>query len=114
MVGVVRVVVLPCGALEAVGRGEQRAGLDEEPFADRRERDAAARPVEQADAELRLQLVDPLRQRRRGDVQALRGPSEVELLGHGDEVAHAAQVHGPNSIEPDMIGAGLSGRCGRR
>ena len=34
-----------------------------------------------------------LRQRRRGDVQTLRGAPEMELLGDGHEVAQLAQFH---------------------
>ena len=38
---VIGIVVLPCRALEAVGRGQQRAGLDQQPLADRGEGDSA-------------------------------------------------------------------------
>jgi hypothetical protein len=81
-------------ALEAVRGLEQGLGLHQQPLTRGRERDAPAGPVEQLDAELSLELVDPLRERRSRDVEPGGGPTEVQLLGHGHEVAHAAQVHG--------------------
>ena len=51
---------------------------------------AALRAIEQARADALLQLGDRLRERRLGDVQALRGAAEVQFLGHGEELAPQA------------------------
>ena len=59
-----------------------------------RELDPARRTDEQLDAERRLERLDPLAERRLGDVEPLGGPAEVQLLGDGDEVAQVPQeVH---------------------
>ena len=56
------------------------------------ELDLAAVAVEQLGAEVALQQADLLRQRRLRDVEALRRPAEVQLLGDHDERAEAAKV----------------------
>ncbi len=53
----------------------------------------AAVALEQLHPELGLEPADLLAQRRLGDVQALRGPTEVELVGNRGEVAQMAQLH---------------------
>ena len=45
----------------------------------------AAVALEQRRADASLERFDLLRERRRRDVQALRGAAEVQLLGDGDE-----------------------------
>src|SRR2546421_340410 len=57
-------------------------------------RDGTTRSLEEPDAECRLQLLDRLRERRLGDVQALRRPAEVQLLAHREEVAEVANLDG--------------------
>jgi hypothetical protein len=68
--------------LEVVGVSEQRATLLEQQPAGVGELDSAAVAPEELDAQL-------LR-----DVQALGRPSEVQLLGDGDEVAQVTEVDG--------------------
>ena len=58
-----------------------------------RELDAPARPDQQREPELVLERADLLAQRRLGDVQALGGAAEVQLLRDRDEVAKLAQFH---------------------
>ena len=72
---------------EPVHRPQNPSRLVEQSFAGRRQRHPPARPREQLQAERRFELGDPLRQRRRRDVQARRGATEVAFLGHSDEVA---------------------------
>ena len=55
----------------------------------RRELDPAAGSFQQRHAELLLQPSDLMAQRRLGDMQALRGATEVKLFGDGDEVLHS-------------------------
>jgi hypothetical protein len=52
--------------------------------------DPAARTVEELDAQLLLQSPHLLAQRGLGDVLALRGPAEMQLLGDGQEVTQLA------------------------
>src|SRR5437879_4044735 len=58
----------------------------EEPLAGIRQPHPPLGPIEEPDAELLLELADLFAQRRLGDVQSLGGPTEVQLLGHCDEV----------------------------
>jgi hypothetical protein len=53
--------------------------------------DAVAGSDEERDAELALELADLLRERWLSDVQPRGRPSEVQLLGDGDEVAEMAE-----------------------
>ena len=63
-------------------------------------------PVEQLDAQLALQPLDRLAQRRLGHAEQLRGPAEVQLLGDDQEVPQVPeQIHGP-TIRRDHGGAG--------
>jgi hypothetical protein len=55
---------------------------------------------EQRHPEAGLQRLDLLRQRRRGDVHALSGTAEVQLLGDGDEVAQLAKLHRSDDTGP--------------
>ena len=48
--------------------------------------------LEQLDPDLRLEPRDRLRERRLGQLEALRGPSHLALLGHGHEVAQLPEV----------------------
>ena len=49
--------------------------------------------VEELQTEFLLQLLDLLAQRRLSHGEAVGGPAEVQLLGHGEEVPEAAEVH---------------------
>ena len=74
--------------------GQQDAHVGQPLRADRGQRDAALGADEQGLADLVLQRADGLAQRRLGHVQAFGGAAEMQLLGHGDELAKMAQVHG--------------------
>jgi hypothetical protein len=72
---------------------EQRARTGQQRVAGIGERHRTPRALEQPHAQLRLQRADLLAQRRLGDVQALGGAREVQLLGDGDEIAQVTQLH---------------------
>ncbi len=61
--------------------------------ADRRQRDLALAPLEEADVELLFQLLDRDRQRRLAHEAALRGAAEALLGRHRDDIAKLAQCH---------------------
>jgi hypothetical protein len=60
---------------------------------------------EQRRADARLERLDLLRKRRRGDVQSFRGAPEVKLLGNGDEVAKEPQLHEAEDTRAVLAGA---------
>ncbi|MCY1539943.1 hypothetical protein D9M68_755550 [compost metagenome] len=77
----------------------QRRGIGQHPphlgqplRAGRRQRHGAPRAHEQRHAELLLQRLDLLRQRRLRHRQPLRGAAEMQLFRHGDEVTQLTQV----------------------
>jgi hypothetical protein len=74
------------------GAGHGAAGGLPQREAGRRERDAARRALEERGAGDLLELVDLPGQRGLGDVQALGGPGEVELLGDGEEAGQQSEV----------------------
>jgi hypothetical protein len=49
--------------------------------------------LEQGQAELPFQPSNLLADRRLHDVQPRRGPAEVQLLGHGEEVLKLTEFH---------------------
>jgi hypothetical protein len=77
------------GAFE---RGERQGRLLEERPARGGELDVAAVTREQVRAERLLELVDLVAERGLGDVEARRGPAEMELLRNGQEVAQQARL----------------------
>ncbi|MDZ7631549.1 MAG: hypothetical protein U5K74_09425 [Gemmatimonadaceae bacterium] len=56
------------------------------------QRQRLSRPGEERLAQLHLQLADLRRQRRRRDVQLLRGTGQVPLVRHGPEVVQVVVV----------------------
>jgi hypothetical protein len=50
-------------------------------------------PIEERDANLRLELPDLLAERRLRGVQPGRGAGEVQLVGHRDEVPEMPEFH---------------------
>jgi hypothetical protein len=60
----------------------------------------AGRSDEELDSEVAFELSDRGAERGLRHVQSLRGPAEVQLLGHGDEVAQVAQL---NHVRPAVI-----------
>ena len=51
------------------------------------------RAPEKADAQFFLEIANLARQRRLGNMQTLRGPGHVLLLGHNDEITEVAEFH---------------------
>jgi len=74
---------------------EQRPDVREQRRTGRGERDRAAVADEQPNAQILLERLDLLRQRRSRDQQTCRRPAEIELLGHRHEVPQLAQFHDP-------------------
>src|SRR5205807_6449489 len=58
-----------------------------------------ARPGEELDAELLLELPDRLRERRLRHVQPFRSTAEVELVEDREEVAEVAQLDGDSGAQ---------------
>jgi hypothetical protein len=78
-----------------VDRLQRGSAVGQQPPARLGELHVARRADEQLDAELVLELADRRAQRRRGHVQAIGRPREVQLLGDRDEIAQVAQLgHG--------------------
>ena len=71
---------------------EQATALGQKGAAGIGEFDPPARSLEQRYPELLFELADLVAERWLGDVQALGGPAEVELLRDRDEVLHESQV----------------------
>jgi hypothetical protein len=74
------------GRLDGSARGDEHRG------AGLGQLDAGARAVEQRHAELALEPGDLLAQGRLGDVQALGGTTEVQLVGEHDERAQEPRI----------------------
>ncbi len=74
---------------------EDVARLGAEGAARRSERDTAARPFEEGDAEGLLERPDVSRERRLGETEPLRRPGEGEFLGHREKNirAPAGKIH---------------------
>ena len=78
--------------LHSVGEGKQFLRVAVEAFAPDREGDMTTVAHKETRTELILELADLLRQCRLADVELVRRPAEVKLIGHHYEVAHEAQV----------------------
>ncbi|GAB3109206.1 hypothetical protein GCM10027055_07020 [Janibacter alkaliphilus] len=74
------------GADDLLRRPDERLALRGEPH-------RAGGALEERAAEVALQLLDGAAQRWLGHVQPLRGPTEVELLGHREERPDVVQLH---------------------
>jgi hypothetical protein len=81
------------GHLCDLGLAEHAPRLLEHGVAGVCQRDAPLGAVEEPHAELLLELPNLLAHGRLRDVQALRGPAEVQLLGDRDEVPDVAKLH---------------------
>jgi hypothetical protein len=71
---------------------ERDSGLLEERLAGGGQADGARAAVDELGAELVLEVLDLPTERRLRDVEALRGPTEVALLGQGHERAQVTQL----------------------
>ena len=72
----------------ALHEGEERLAVGGEG-----DRALARAAVEEHDAELVLEEADLARQARLGEVEAVGGPGEALLLGHGEGVGELVQLH---------------------
>jgi hypothetical protein len=72
---------------------QRRSRFDKERSARVRQEDAAARPMEEGNAEIAFEYADLLTQRWLRDVKAPRGSTEVALFSHGDEVPEVPELH---------------------
>jgi hypothetical protein len=79
--------------LDRVDLGQHAACLVEQGRTRRGQRNASLRPVEQADAELHLELANLLADGGLGDVQSFGRAVEVQFLRDGDEVAQMSEFH---------------------
>src|SRR4029077_17472085 len=79
--------------LESFLFGENPLGPYDEPFTLGREALIVVPPVDQCDVELALELGDRCRERRLRHVACLRGPGEVSLARHRDEILQLAEQH---------------------
>ncbi|MBB5773374.1 hypothetical protein HD596_000130 [Nonomuraea jabiensis] len=77
-------------AAQLLGLAQQRPDLGKQRLPRGGERDRTAVPVEQVYAQVPLQGLDLLGERRAGDAQPERGPAEMQLLGHRDEISQPA------------------------
>jgi hypothetical protein len=83
----------PRHAEKVVGGPDELLCPAQEAVACGRQHDARAYSLEERHADFLLELANVATQRRLGDVQSLRGPCEVELLGDNDESAQMTEVH---------------------
>jgi hypothetical protein len=74
----------------ARGERDDLARISQEQPAGRRQLDVPAIAKEQRHSDARLERLDLLRQRRRGDVQSLRRAPEMQLLGHATKYRSTA------------------------
>ena len=73
--------------------GQGRADMDQKLRPKRRQGDAALGAGEQGRAQLPLQGLDRLAERRLGHVQPCGRPTEMQGLGHGFEVSELTDIH---------------------
>ncbi|MNN04923.1 hypothetical protein D3C81_1176640 [compost metagenome] len=73
--------------------GQHLTRLGQEQPAGLAQRHSAVGALEQAHAQLLLQRLDLLAQRRLGNAQLQGGAAEVQLFGNGDEIAQVAEFH---------------------
>ena len=83
----------PLGRLpDRVSGGDGLARERQHRLTRRRQCDAVARPLEQLDAELRLEALDLLAQRGLGHVQSAGGAAGVKLVGEDDKRPEQARI----------------------
>jgi len=88
-----------------VGLAQGAPGVRQEFFARRRQSHPSWRSLEEGRAELPLEIVNLRGERWLRDVQALRGATNVALLGNGDEVAEMTKLQRDPSEETAPLGA---------
>jgi hypothetical protein len=87
--------VATCRLHDLIDEQQDLPGLREEPLAVRCQAHPPRGAVEEADPQFVLEPGDLATQDLLGHEQPGRGASEVKLVGHGDEVAQAAQLDDP-------------------
>ena len=82
------------GPIERPGGGAQHlSGIGQELAAGGRQLDVSAVADEELGPKLTFEVADLLRERGASQVQPLGGPTEMQFLGHGDEVGQLPQFH---------------------
>jgi hypothetical protein len=81
------------------------AGFGEECRSCCRQRHASLVAVQQLDSQLELELSDLLAQRRLREVKPLRRAPEMQLFGHGNEIANPSKLHCILSLPAPEMGA---------
>ena len=85
----------PNAAKAVIDLRERDLDLAEQSLACFGDDDALADAVKQPMADLGLELLDLVRQRRLGDVNGLRRAGEIEMFGECREITQMTQFHGP-------------------
>ena len=88
-----------------VGKCEDPSRIGEEGAAGPGERDLPWTAVDQADAELILEVADLAAERGLGDPELPRGCAHVACLGHGLEVPQVPEFH-RRAVIPEKHGGG--------
>ena len=73
-----------------------------------RQFDVSAVADEELGPELTFEIPDLLRERRSSKVKPLRGPTEMQFLGNGDEVGQLSELHAVDGRADVIGGAYLS------
>jgi hypothetical protein len=76
---------------------QRYARVIEEDLPCRRQLDTSRLPLEQCDAQLGFDLLDPLAERRLLHSQPLCGPRDMLLFGDGNELMKVTKLHGISS-----------------
>ncbi len=87
----------PVGRIDALA--QDRPGVPQEIRTGGRQGDASARPFEQGDADLHLEVADLLAQRRLRHAQDVGRRGEAEVLGDRHEITEVAQLHAQNHMD---------------
>src|SRR5262249_59644917 len=83
----------PCRFERAVELGQHRAGVVEEGMSGCRQLDPARLATKELRAELALDRLNALAQRRLLHTQPFRGPRDVPFLGDGNEISQVPEIH---------------------
>ncbi|GLK73336.1 hypothetical protein GCM10017643_34530 [Ancylobacter dichloromethanicus] len=84
----------PRRLFRALRLGNDTAGLVKKNGAGRRQPHHSLRALKKPDAQITLDLLDLLRHGWRRDPEDLRRATEMQKLGHCDEVAELTDIHG--------------------
>src|SRR6202011_3983046 len=94
------------GPIERPFSGAQHLpSVGQELAAGGRQFDVSAVADEELGPKLTFETLDLLRERRSSQVKPLRGPTEMQLLGNGDEVGQLPEFHAVDSTSGVIGGA---------